>query len=108
MTREEEIQKAAEEHGRSPIKGEYYYDNADSFEAGARWTDEHPAKKQSITIDAWVRGKDSAHYPYSKTVLVTCGQGSFFSISTNTISPLSPLRTPPKKVKVTIELEEEQ
>lgn len=52
MTRQEEIQKAAEEHGRSPIKGEYYYDNADSFEAGAEWADKHPAKKQSIWHDA--------------------------------------------------------
>lgn len=50
MTREEEIQKAATE---SCSKYNMPY-GVHSFIEGARWSDEHPAKKQTVTIDAWV------------------------------------------------------
>lgn len=48
MTREEEIQKAATE---SCSKYNMPY-GVPSFIEGARWADEHPAKKQSIWHDA--------------------------------------------------------
>lgn len=47
MTREEEIQKAATE---SCSKYNMPY-CVPSFIEGARWADEHPAKKQTVTIE---------------------------------------------------------
>lgn len=82
MTREEEIQKAA---------------------------DKHPAKKQSTTIDAWV-ARDINKVIVLHKVEPKCWEGfylgSLMAILDKNDFPEITFENSPKKVKVTIELDE--
>lgn len=91
MTREEEIQIAAEEHAiytnderlnafpeatRPQLSLEYNSDDlADAFDAGAKWADNHPAKKQTI----W---KNASQTPSEKSEIVLIDtNGEWYNIS---------------------------
>ena len=80
---------------------------------------EHPAKKQTVTIDAWVArdsrkdiGKNTdlffgKEYPIlNKMVGTWCGMEEFYPLPQDAL-PSVTFENSPKKVKVTIELEEE-
>lgn len=121
MTREEEIQKAAEEHINNCLNRDVVERllALSDFYAGAKWADEHPAKKQTVTIDAWVArdsrkdiGKNTdlffgKEYPIlNKMVGTWGGMEEFYPLPQDAL-PSVTFENSPKKVKVTIELEEE-
>lgn len=116
MTREEEIQKAAEEYATGSPQATLRYK---AFKDGAKYADEHPAKKQTVTIDAWVArdsrkdiGKNTdlffgKEYPIlNKMVGTWGGMEEFYPLPQDAL-PSVTFENSPKKVKVTIELEEE-
>lgn len=136
MTREKEIQKAAIEARcavATSVSGDNYcsiddlpfidgklsYDGLveEAFTKGAEWSDRHPAKKQSITIDAWV-ARDKCgdlsiwnKQPY-RNLIDTCNYwervyGDSITLPNNTFQTIT-WENSPKKVKVIIEMEEEQ
>lgn len=80
------------------------------FKAGVEYADRHPAKRQTATIDAWVaRDKDGRIFiyenkPYREEDL---WDGSYYiELPKNDFQEVT-FENSPKKVKVTIELEEE-
>lgn len=106
MTREEEIQKAATE---SCSKYNMPY-GVPSFIEGAEWADAHPAKKQAVTIDAWVaRDFNNILGIYGKQPRRGCASycGDFKCLIDEKLFPSITFQNSPKKVKVTIELEDE-
>ncbi len=130
MTREEEIQKAAVEARcavATSASGDNYssiddlpfierklsYDELieNAFIRGAEWADNHTAKKQAVTIEAWVARegnflgiyKDKPFYEDNVTWV-----GGFIDSLPNSLFPSVTFENSPKKVKVTIELEDEQ
>lgn len=116
MTREEEIQEAAEEYAKGSPNATLRHK---AFIDGAEWADEHPAKKQTVTIDAWVARdnhvnnisdtdlflsrihplRDIYHEIWTTLGAIPLPQDIFSDITWN---------NEPKKVKVTIELEDEE
>lgn len=58
MKREDEIQDAAEIYSfcvdATDEEDLYNSTELDAFKDGAKWADANPAKKQTVTIDAWV------------------------------------------------------
>lgn len=101
MTREEEIQKAAVEYAE-PTKAYLFGEETslikDAFVRGAKYADKHPAKKQSIIIDGYLyRNSDG-------TLFLFRDEGFMTKLDENDF----PNVIHEKKVKVTIELEEEQ
>lgn len=104
MTREEEIQKAAEEYATGSPQATLRYK---AFKDGAKYADAHPAKKQAVTIKAWVARerfgalslfKDGTGHMWAGKFLFNLNQYDFPSVT---------FENSPKKVKVTIELEDE-
>lgn len=113
MTREEEIQKAAIDDCQ---KYTMPY-GVRPFIAGAEWADKHPAKKQAVTINAWVaRNKCVDNYSNTNLVLgkerptlhngTWCSMEEYFPLPQDAFPNIT-FENSPKKVKVTIELEDE-
>lgn len=114
MTREEEIQKAAEEYATGSPQATLRYK---AFKDGAKYADEHPAKKQTVTIDAWV-ARNKHIDADSNTDLVLgkerptlynytwCSMEEYYPLPQDAL-PSVTFENSPKKVRVTIELEEE-
>lgn len=113
MTREEQIREVAEEYSayKDSVDEEEFYNSTEleAFMDGAKWADNHPAKKQVSTIDAWVaRDKRflwlSAEKPYKYKdewwvkFMYYLDYNDFPSVT---------FENSPKKVKITIELEED-
>lgn len=84
---------------------------------GAEWADRQSAKKQSVTIDAWVARDECGdlslwdEHPY-RNLIDTCNYweclgGDSITLPKNAFQALT-WDNSPKKVKVTIELEEEE
>lgn len=108
MTREEEIQIAATE---SCSKYNMPY-GVPSFIEGAEWADAHPAKKQTVTIDAWVARDKNAFLSIHNKKPTLINEAEWVSVGFLYIDPTNfpfvTFENSPKKVKITIELEEEQ
>ena len=111
MTREEEILNAATE---SCNKYNMRY-GVPSFIAGAEWADAHPAKKQTVTIEAWVARDRSEEgieflglYRKEPTYLSDTGWngGFILPLDRRAFSDIT-FENSPQKVKVTIEMEDE-
>lgn len=115
MTREDEIERIATQYAAGSIAVIPIYT---AFKNGVRYADKHPVKKQTVTIDAWVardwtglylsdiKPRLKRSYPELDNI------GPLFFISKNkeifpTIKDIADFGEP-RKVKVTIELEEEQ
>jgi len=134
MTREEEIQKEAIETRcaiATSLSGDNYssiddlpfvegkisYDELveKAFIRGAEWSDRHPAKKPTAIIYAWVaRDRDTNLYVYDKKPYKFINEwlpdetGCTFLKVDCTLFQEVTFKNSPKKVKVTIELEDEQ
>lgn len=115
MTREEEIMKEAEDHANKlPNIDVIKAFMLSSFYLGARWADEHPAKKQAVITNAWVARDESgeliAHA--EKQERDNCGKewdsNKGMITLDDTLFPSVTWENSPKKVRVTIELEEEE
>lgn len=113
MTREEEIQKAAEEYATGSPQATLRYK---AFKDGAKYADAHPAKKQAVTIEAWVARDRSEEgigflglYRKEPTYLSDIGWngGFILPLDRRAFSDIT-LENSPQKVKVTIEMEEEK
>lgn len=125
MTREEEIQRAAEEYS-AYIDGngeEFNNIELEAFKAGAEWADEHPVEKESVIMEMWVARDllttgDEAFLLLSdsKPFTTECRRSHEF-IHWEASSPFQTCLFPecfpsvnfansPHKVKVTIELED--
>lgn len=120
MTREEEIQKAWDEY-RRPFHGSWHTPSNEfiaGFNAGEKYANEHPAKKQTVTIDAWVArnkhidadsntdlvlGKERPTLNYN----TWCSMEEYFPLPQDAFPNIT-FENSPQKVKVTIELEDEQ
>lgn len=125
MTREEQIKEAAEDYSayRDATDEEDLYNSTEleAFKEGAEWADTHPAKKQAVTIDAWVarEGCGELHlyenkpnrYGYDSFVVskgASIGLGAFTAGLFSSVNfPSVTFENSPKKAKITIELEEE-
>lgn len=136
MTREEEIQEAAIEARRAvatSVSGDNYssiddlpfierklsYDELieNAFIRGAEWADKHPAKKQAVTIDAWVERNWTGLYlcesmpkpPKSYNDDYDLGSHIRIGNCKDIFKDVKDIKDggKTKKVKVTIELEEE-
>ena len=119
MTREEEIQKAAEEHINNCLNRDVVERllALSDFYAGAKWADEHTAKNQTATIDAWLardwtglylcqsmpKSKKSYGDEYDLGNHIRIGNCKDIFKDVKDIKDGGKV----KKVKVTIELEEE-
>lgn len=130
MTREEEIQKAAETYTQEIIHGttfdvNFEEDNYDAgslhatsevcpmaFIAGAKYADEHHAKKQTVTIDAWVARDKNAFLSIHNKKPTLINEAEWVSVGFLYIDPTNfpfvTFENSPKKVKITIELEDEK
>lgn len=114
MTREEEIKTAAEEYANGSPNATLRHK---AFIDGAKYADKHPAKKQAVT-DAWVaRNKHVAADSNTDLVLgkerptlyndTWCSMEEYYPLPQDAL-PSVTFENSPKKVKVTIELEEDQ
>lgn len=136
MTRQEEIQKAAIETRCAVatsvsgdnfssiddlpfIEGKLSYDELveEAFIKGVMWADAHPAKRQTATIDAWVaRNKCIDNYQNTNLFLgkerptlyntIWCSMEEYYPLPQDAL-PFVTFENSPKKVKVTIDLEDE-
>lgn len=108
MKREEEKQIAAEEYATGSPNATLRHK---AFTDGAKYADRHPAKKQTATIDAWV-AMDKNKIIALHRVKPKCWEGfylgSVMAILDKNDFPEVTFENSPKKVKVTIELEEEE
>lgn len=120
MTREEEIQEAWYRYKFPvPIHPCPSKEFIAGFNAGEKFADRHPAKKQTVTIDAWV-ARDNHVNNISNTDLFLSRIHPLRNIYHEIWTALGAIPLPqdifsditwensPKKIKVTIELEEEQ
>ena len=115
MTREEKIQKAAEEYATGSPQATLRYK---AFKDGVRYADRHPAKKQAVTIEAWV-ARDKHIDVDSNTDLVLgkerptfchdmwCNMEEYYPLPKDALPEVT-FENSPKKVKVTIEMEDEK
>lgn len=101
------------------IEGKLSYDGLveEAFIKGAEWADAYFAKKQIITMDAWV-ARDKCgdlsiwnKQPY-RNLIDTCNywervDGDSITLPNNTFQTIT-WENLPRKVKVTIELEDEE
>lgn len=105
MTREEEIQKAAVEYAE-PTKAYLFGEETglikDAFVRGAKYADKHPAKKQAVTLDGYLY-----RYPNGTLSLFRDNLADFMTDLNEDDFPKVTHENSPKKVKVTIELEDE-
>lgn len=104
MTREEKIKEAAMDYA-SYLDGtvqEYDKSLFEAFKDGAEWADKHPAKNQTVTILGCL-------YRYSDGTLSLFRENpsDFMTNLNENDFPSVTHQNSPKKVKVTIELEEE-
>ena len=119
MTRDEEIREAAEIYSAyvdaTDEEDLYNSTELEAFEDGAKWADRHPAKKQAVTIEAWVaRDKnmdlflylDKPHKIRNEWVPNKIN-GTFLEFDCTSFQEVT-FENSPKKVKVTIEMEEEK
>lgn len=121
MTREEEIQEAWDKY-RCPFHGSWHTPSKEfiaGFNAGTEWADRHPEKKHAVTIDAWVAmDKDGKLYAYKRPPYKNLDMGKYYPsgnldddgivLEEFDTFPFVTFENSPKKVKVTIGLEEEQ
>lgn len=119
MTREEEIQIAAEEYSAyidATDEDRYNSTELEAFKDGAEWADAHPAKKQAVTIEAWVARNWTGLYlcesmpKPQKSYSDDYDLGNHIRIGNkNILKDVKGIEDggKPKKVKVTIELENE-
>lgn len=113
MTREEEIQIAAEEYSAyidATDEDRYNSTELEAFKDGAEWADAHPAKKQAVTIEAWVARDKNELISLYKEKPRKSGDfyvGGFWALLREEDFPSVTFENSPKKVKVTIELENE-
>ena len=107
MTREEEILNAAEEYATGSPQATLRYK---AFKDGAEWADAHPAKKQAVTIEAWVaRDKNELISLYEEKPRKSGDfhVGGFWALLREEDFSSITFENSPKKVKVTIDLENE-
>lgn len=124
IKREEEIREAAEIYSAyvdaTDEEDLYNSTELEAFEDGAKWADRHPAKKQAVTIEAWVArdsridiGKNTdlffgKEYPIlNKMVGTWGGMEEYYPLPKDALPEVT-FENSPKKVKVTIEMEEEK
>lgn len=114
MTREAKLERTAEKYAEGNPNAILMYR---AFKDGAEWADNHPAKKQAVTIDAWavrdwtglylsdIKPQLKRSYPGLNNLgylfFITDDEKCFPSIK-DTVN-----FGEPRKVKVTIELEDE-
>lgn len=115
MTREEEIQYAAEIYSFcvDATNDEDLYNSTEleAFKDGAEWADSHPVKKHAVTINAWVARDENELISLYKEKPSKSGDfyvGGFCALLHEEDFPKVTFENSPKKVKVTIELEEEE
>lgn len=112
IKREKEIWETASEHANELLKSDAIRLLAlINFYAGAKWADAHPAKKHAVTIDAWVARDESGELitHAEKPERYNCGEwdsNKGMITLDETLFPSVTWESEPKKVKVTIELEE--
>lgn len=121
MTREEEIRDAAEIYSAyvdaTDEEDLYNSTELEAFEDGAKWADGHPAKKQAVTIEAWVaRDKDGKLYAYKRPPYKNLDKGKYYPsgnldddgivLEEFDAFPSVTFENSPKKVKVTIEMDD--
>lgn len=114
MTRENKIERTAEKYAEGSPNAILIYR---AFKDGVRYADKHPAKKQVVTIDAWVARNWTGLYLYE---IIPKSKNSYRSEydfvnhirignCKNIFKNIKDIDEggKPQKVKVTIELEEE-
>lgn len=122
MTREEEIRDAAEIYSAyvdaTDEEDLYNSTELEAFEDGAKWADRHPAKKQAVTIEAWVARNKHIDVD-SNTDLVLgkerptfchdmwCNMEEYYPLPKDALPEVT-FENSPKKVKVTIDMEDEK
>ena len=114
IKREREIQEAADKHSNElPKQDAIRLLALINFYAGAKWADRHYAKKLSEPQDAWLaRDKSGELIVHAeKPERGNCGEewdsNKGMITLDDTLFPSVTWENSPKKVKVTIELEEE-
>lgn len=112
MTREEEIQKAWDRYRRSFHRIWHTLSNEfiEGFKAGKKIAYEHPTKKQTVTIDGWVardKNKVIGFYREKPNKMEDFYIGGFVCCLPHDYFHSITFENSPKKVKVTIELEED-
>lgn len=100
MTREEEMRKAAREYAKEESTA--VIRKYEAFKAGVEWVDNHPAKKQAITIDGHLY-----RYPSGTLSLFRDNLADFMTDLNENNFPKVTHENSPKKIKITIELEDE-
>ncbi len=117
MTREEKIKEAAMDYASYLDGTDQEYDKSlfETFKDGASWADEHPEKKQTVTMDAWV-ARDNDDYqlflykeePSASKNIWLPKNGDFIGLVGLDVELFSDVtfENSPKKVKLTIEIDE--
>lgn len=109
MAREEEMRKAAREYAKEESTA--VIRKYEAFKAGVKQADNHPAKKHAVTIDAWAAKDSDGLFSLYKEKPRRDKHLEYFVGMTfcelENVVPFITWENSPKKVKITIELEDE-